>query len=644
MPQKPELVKGSLVKLGRGFGFVAPLDGSEDIFIHGHGLCGALPGDTVQVELARYPRRENTREGEVVKIAEYASGLLTGVVHLDNGRWVLETENAPDVLLTVKRSTVGSAYEGDLVAAKLIQRGDRYEDIRVSLTENYGNKDCAAHCAKSIIKAAGITKEFAEVVVDSAYSAACITISGEEIAKRVDLRNECIFTIDSAGTKDIDDAISAYKTDYGYRLCVHIADVSHYVRENTELDCEAMQRGTSVYYADEVVPMLPKAISNGVCSLNEGQDRLAFTCSIVLDNDCVMKDYEFCKTVIRSRVKGVYSEINEVLSGEYDDRLKEKYAEVIETLAVMKRIYLKLAALHIQRGGVDIESDEAGLTIDDDGRCVGVNRIVRGDSERMIEEFMLLANSAAAHFARTKNIPCVYRAHEKPSAEKAQQLKNVLDALGIRYNFAKEIPTQKELARLLCETRGTKYEVAIHTAVLHSMAKAVYSAKPLGHFGLALCDYAHFTSPIRRYPDLAVHRILSDAVLGDNAAKLKKRYEAFAEKAAELSSEKEQNAVKVQRRCDDCYKAEYMKKHIGEEFSGIINSVTVFGIFVSLENTVEGLVHVSTLSHREMYLVNGVCLTEGEKGRSFTVGDELRVRVESADIYTGRVNFLVVGR
>ena len=451
-----------------------------------------------------------------------------------------------------------------------------------------------------------------------------------------------IFTIDSAETKDIDDAISLTKTpEGGFELGVHIADVSHYVKPGSELDNEAFHRATSVYYADQVVPMLPKQLSNGICSLNEGVLRLAFSCLMRLDKDGNLTDYRFVKSVIRSRVKGVYSEINALLAGSADDELKGKYHEVLAQLPAMKELYGHRARLRKERGCMDIESGEVKLILDENGHCIDVKKRTSGESEAMIEEFMLLANQCAAHFARVKQIPFVYRVHEEPNAEKLERLHALLQACGINDHFAKEVPTPKELSAILEGVRGGPYEQIINTGMLRCMSKALYEEKPKGHYGLVLQDYAHFTSPIRRYPDLAIHRIMTAQLKGTDKDTMILRYTDFAERASKQASEREVIAMQIERKAEDCYKAEYARRHLGESYEGRISGVTQRGLFIELENGVEGFVPASSLTPSGTMLTEGVRLSDPVSGRNWSLGDTMMITIVRSDVNLGKIDFEV---
>ena len=534
-----------VVKLGKNFAFVMLEDGTSDIFIPGRFTKGAMPGDDVLVEKFEHPRVEGSDEGAILAILTEKNDLV-GTVRRVEGRLRFVPDDCPAITMPLARDCEGGAKDGDKVAVEILNRGNRQEDHRVGVAMRFGSSDEAKRCAKALLYAKDIRTRFPDKVRDEAKKFEGAEVSEKDCEGRMDLRALPIFTIDSAETKDIDDAISLTRTsDGGFELGVHIADVSNYVKPGTELDNEAFSRATSVYYADQVVPMLPKALSNGICSLNENELRLAFSCLMRLDKDGGLTDYRFVKSIIRSRVKGVYSEINALLAGTADAEIKAKYADVIDQLPAMKELYGHRARLRKERGCMDIESGEVKLILDENGRCIDVKKRTSGESERMIEEFMLLANQCAAHFARVKQIPFVYRVHEEPNAEKLERLHALLQACGINDHFAKDVPTPKELSAILEGVRGTPYEQIINTGMLRCMSKALYEEKPKGHYGLVLKDYAHFTSPIRRYPDLAIHRIMTDMLKGTEKETMILRYTDFAERASKQSSEREVIAMQI---------------------------------------------------------------------------------------------------
>ncbi len=628
-----------VVKLGKNFAFVMLEDGQNDVFIPGRFTRGAMPGDQVLVEKFAHPRVEGSDEGEILAILTEHNNLVGTAKRID-GRLKFVPDDCPAISMQLMRGSEGGAKDGDKVAVEILQRGTRQEDHRVGVTMRFGSADEAKRCAKALLYAQDIRARFPEEVREEAKKLEDAVVSEADTKGRLDLRSLPIFTIDSASTKDIDDAISLTRTpEGGFELGVHIADVSHYVRPGTETDNEAFRRATSVYYADQVVPMLPKALSNGICSLNEGELRLAFSCLMRLDNNGELTDYRFVKSVIRSRVKGVYSEINALLAGSTDPELQAKYAEVSEQLPAMKELYGHRARLRRERGCMDIESGEVKLILDEEGRCIDVQKRTSGESEAMIEEFMLLANQCAAHFARVKQIPFVYRVHEEPNAEKLERLRALLTACGINDHFAKDVPAPKELSAILEGVRGTAYEQIINTGMLRCMSKAQYEAKPKGHYGLVLKDYAHFTSPIRRYPDLAIHRILTDLLSGTDKETMTLRYTDFAEQAAKQSSEREVIAMQIERKAEDCYKAEYARRHLGESYEGSISGVTQRGLFVEMDNGVEGFVPASSLTAAGTLLTEGVRLSDPVSGKNWNLGDRMMITIVRADVNLGKVDF-----
>ena len=630
-----------VVKLGKNFAFVMLEDGTSDIFIPGRFTKGAMPGDDVLVEKFEHPRVEGSDEGAILAILTEKNDLV-GTVRRVEGRLRFVPDDCPAITMPLARDCEGGAKDGDKVAVEILNRGNRQEDHRVGVAMRFGSSDEAKRCAKALLYAKDIRTRFPDKVRDEAKKFEGAEVSEKDCEGRMDLRTLPIFTIDSAETKDIDDAVSLTRTsDGGFELGVHIADVSNYVKPGTELDNEAFSRATSVYYADQVVPMLPKALSNGICSLNENELRLAFSCLMRLDKDGGLTDYRFVKSIIRSRVKGVYSEINALLAGTADAEIKAKYADVIDQLPAMKELYGHRARLRKERGCMDIESGEVKLILDENGRCIDVKKRTSGESESMIEEFMLLANQCAAHFARVKQIPFVYRVHEEPNAEKLERLHALLQACGINDHFAKDVPTPKELSAILEGVRGTPYEQIINTGMLRCMSKALYEEKPKGHYGLVLKDYAHFTSPIRRYPDLAIHRIMTDMLKGTEKETMILRYTDFAERASKQSSEREVIAMQIERKAEDCYKAEYARRHLGECYEGTISGVTQRGLFIELDNGVEGFVPASSLTPSGTSLTEGVRLTDPASGKTWSLGDKMMITIVRADVNLGKIDFEV---
>lgn len=626
--------KAKILRLNRTFGFMEKCDTQEEIFVPGKFLCGAMPGDIV---LANYiESRSGSPEGEVIDILQPAEANLSGIIVEDAGtQFFLPDSMSKTPVRIIPGDTVYQT--GDKVLAQIAFRGRRHAEHKAKIIFSFGSALRASSCSEAIIAESGVVPEFPENVLHEAKKLAAAGVWADDYKDRLDLRDQIIFTIDSAESKDLDDAVSIERTADGYTLGVHIADVSHYVRGNSPLDKEALERGTSIYYADKVIPMLPKELSNGICSLNPNEDRLTFSAVMNLTKDGILKDFRFAKSVIRSRVKGVYSEINSLLDNTADDTIREKYSGLEDTIKIMDELADILIANRKRRGAPEIETTESKLIINND-ICEGVKPRTRGKSEMIIEEFMLTANEAAARLAREKEVPFVYRVHESPSPEKISDLKDGLRRLNVEIpSFSEAKPVH--LAQILENAKDKPVYSVVNMMTLRSMAKAKYEPEPKGHFGLALEDYAHFTSPIRRYPDLAIHRILSDIVNGADREWLDKRYSGFVQRASQRSTETEIRAMNIERDCEDCYKAEYMQQHLGEVFEGLISSVTEFGFYVELPDTIEGLVHVNSLPEGN-YIYDGYfSLADEYSSTTFTVGDRVRVMVAGANVNSGKIDF-----
>lgn len=635
---KSAFVKCEIVKLNKTYGFARNIETAEDIFIPGRFLLGALPKDVVLVRTSK--GTGSSPEGEVMEILEENFSNFTGVIIVDTEDGMMKI--VPDTLskyaMIFENPLQLKLQENDKVMAQITERGKRHSDHKCQIVSDFGTSLKASACALSVIELNGLTPVFPSNVIAEAKKVSDSKSVGKELPKRLDLRDEPIFTIDGADTKDIDDAISIKRTENGYELGVHIADVSHYVLPKSELDNEAFERGTSVYYANRVIPMLPTELSNGICSLNPQVDRLAFSCIAQLDANGLITDFRFVKTVIRSRVKGVYSEINQIITNEADDTIMEKYKEVIDCIPLMLELHNILQKNKIARGAPSLDSVESKLVISDDDVCYDVIPRQRGVSEEIIENLMLCANECAAKFGLKHDLPFVYRVHEDPPEAKREALIEGLTKLGISINIGEQI-TPRILSDILNKSKGTNKEMVVNNLVLRSMAKAKYSVEPIGHFGLVLADYAHFTSPIRRYPDLTIHRIMSDFLENNNNRETTKKFDKFSKASADQSTKTELVAVSVERECEDCYKAEYLSNHIGEEFDGLIISVMEFGFFIVLPNTCEGLVRVENLNDGEYAYDGSMTLRNLNTGASYTVGQSVRIKVENTNVSSGRVDF-----
>ena len=624
---------GTVTRLSRTFGF-ALSDNGVEFFIPGKCMLGAMPGDRVLISPIK--SRSGNPEGEVIDIISFGSNTLTGTISSADGELWLVPDSASRNHIAIVGEDCPFA-EGDKVLAEIVHRGHRHAEHTVKIVKVFGSADSAYSCSQAILAAHGVSADFSSDALMEAVKLCEGGIQEYNFNNREDLRDMTIFTIDSADSKDLDDAVSLEKTDTGWLLGVHIADVSHYVKGNSSLDKEALSRGTSIYYADKVIPMLPKELSNGLCPLNPGEDRLTLSAFIELDELGKIEKSRFCKSVIRSRVKGVYSEVNLILSGSEDDAVHEKYKEVRDSIFLMDKLTDILIQNKKQRHAPEIETVESRFIMTD-GVCSSIVPRERGRSERIIEEFMITANQAAAKLAREKMSPFVYRIHEAPPPAKIEALREILPKFGSECPFTDFSPAHAEA--ILESFRGTDKFDAVNMLILRSMAKAKYSPEPIGHFGLALEDYAHFTSPIRRYPDLAIHRIITDILAGYGNEWLSKRYSGFVTEASESSTTAEARAVAVERECEDCYKAEFMLQYVGKVFDARISSVMEYGFYVRLENTVEGFIHIRDLPDGEYDYSEPVSLTEKFSGTVYEPGKPIRVICAAVNVSQGTVDFV----
>lgn len=637
--------KAEVSRVSQRSGFVKSLgDLPVEYFVRGRDLCGAIPGDIVLAKMtAPADDISHSPEAVVLAVLEETNSLLTGVIVAEGNKlMVLPDRLCSDPLVIAKVSKAAAMHVGDKVVFSIKKRGERHMDHTVNIVDVFGSSDTAKAGAEAYLMSNRLHVTFPDEVLLEASKLDLDEPDGDEVLRRLDLRGEPIFTIDGADTKDIDDAVSLSKTDRCYKLGVHIADVSHYVTKGSKLDEEAFYRGTSIYYADQVVPMLPKQLSNGICSLNPQVDRLAFSCLMDVSFEGKLMNYRFEKSVIRSRVKGVYSEVNKIIDGTAGDEIKAKYAKVIDRIPIMKELADILQKNRIERGAPEIDTQETKIITDENGVCIDVKPRTTGIAEGIIEEFMLMANNSAAALAMKEKIPFVYRVHEAPTNEKLDALRETLTALGINPGALGTNAPASELARILRENKESDRAMVINRIVLRTMMKARYSEEPLGHYGLVMPEYAHFTSPIRRYADLSIHRILTDYVYALNHDKLCRKYAAFAQSAALQASNTELSAVRCERDCENFYMAEYMKEHVGEEFDGMISGVSAGGIYVLLPNTVEGMISVAELPLGDYEVQHGVILTGAADGSIFTVGDKIRVKCVSVNVNGGFIDFAPV--
>lgn len=631
-----EDVEATLVSLSKNFGFARPDSGGDDIFIHGSALQGALVGDKIIVGDIR--KDDRGPSGRVRRIVEHKPAQTTGTVSITDEGIEFIPDNAIRYNLRMRERDLNGAKNGDKVMASLEQdyRGDW---AYASVKKVFGSGRTARVCADAIVEQYGIPHVFPQEVLDEAERVGNEPISDEEYAKRLDLRGEPIFTIDSKDAKDLDDAISVKRTDFGYTLGVHIADVSHYVKEGSAIDEEAINRGTSVYFADRVIPMLPEVLSNGACSLNAGTDKLAFSALIELDKEGHITKYDFKKTIINSKVRGVYSEVNEILDGTASEEILNKYAPVMESLMLAKELADILKANSAARGTMELDSGESKFILDENGICIDIMPRVSGEAEQLIEQMMVTANIAAAKFSLDHKLPFLYRVHGTPDPKRVEELVTLLQLVGVPCKeIVKPNPETQDFAAILDRVRGLPCETLVSQRLLRTMEKARYSTEETGHFGLALSDYSHYTSPIRRYPDTSIHRVLSAFVEGMPAEEVRRRYAQFCETSAAESSRNEIRALIAERDAEDCYMAEYMSQHIGEHFEGTVSGVTMRGVFVRLENSVEGFVSLDAFEGED-FVYDGL-ITQRSPKRELTIGTPLPIIVASAYVATGKVDFV----
>lgn len=630
------LTRAVMLSLSEGFGFARTEDG-EDVFIPGRALERTLPGDSVLIKVR--PSQKGF-EGSVDRIISPGKREFAGKVIRQRRQFFFQPDSSVRFPLRLEGRRV-KVHPGDKVLARVsYQKEERMPVARV--LHAYGNSEIARVCADSIVDAMGIPSRFSEQVLEEASRIAAKGIVPEDLRGRLDMRGQMVMTIDGADAKDLDDAVSVQRLGDGYLLGVHIADVSHYIRPGSMLDASAFERATSVYFADRVIPMLPEAISNGVCSLNAGEDKLTLSALIGLDSQGKMISFQFNKSVIRSKVRGVYSEVNAIFDGTASRNILKKYKPALKDLKLMHTLAGILKKRAAERGAIELESTESRFILDEEGRAADILPRVQGEAEGMIEQFMICANVAAAKYAEDAGVPFVYRVHERPDPQRIANLKQIAGMLGFDVKRLTPSATQQDLSALLKKAADTKYHKIISDLILRCMAKARYDEKPIGHFGLGLSDYCHFTSPIRRYPDTMVHRVLSELCQKRPKGEIIKHYRTLVSPAAKQSTECEIRAMTAERQCEGCYKAEYMCSHIGEQFRGIITSVAPHGVYVTLDNTVEGLVRAEQLPGSCQY--DGIfCFEDPHAGVRFTAGDELEVVVARADVSAGQIDFDTVG-
>ena len=623
------------------FGFVIAADDEGDIFIAGDNMNGALNSDTVLVEVMGRAKDGLHRDGRVISVLERGNETVVGVLYKEKNGYLCLRPDSRRIYtkINIAPENALNAELGDRVMAGKLEYGKDGE-VYGTVTDILGGEDELKSITESIIIGAGIKREFdAKTLIEADKTPQ--SVSKKQLEGREDLREKLIFTIDGDDARDFDDAVSLDTLENGnFLLGVHIADVTEYVKEGSALDTEAFERGTSVYLPDRVIPMLPESLSNGICSLNPKVDRLTLSCFMEIDHNGGIINNRLAKTVIRSKERMTYNNVNKILAG--DSELCEKYAHLTETLDAMAHLAEILRTKRIKRGAIDFDFPECRIKVDENGEPVDIVREERGVSNRMIEEFMLAANESVAEFAYWSEIPFVYRSHEPPSFDKIKAFNALITHFGltIKGKIDEDNPIKpKTLQKVLSDAEGSAGERIIASEMLRSLMKAKYTPDNLGHFGLAAKYYCHFTSPIRRYPDLCVHRILK--MLLDGKLTNTGRLGVFTSEAAMRSSDMEIAAETAERDADDLMKAAYMAQFVGEEFEGIIANITGFGMFVELQNTVQGLIRLDTMKDDYyVYDENTATVTGQRTGKEYGVGDGISVVLVRSDIMSRQIDFV----
>lgn len=626
MKRELQRITGTIEKHQKGFGFIRQEEGA-DFFVAPDKMAGAMNGDTVEAEVLPPYMTRRSNEARVIKVLERKTAEVVGTFerHKHYG-FVVPDDRKIGEDVFIRKDFFRNAQTGDKVLAKITAYPDAARSLEGKITEVIAREGQPGADVLSLIRAYGLFETFPSRVNAEAKARSKEQITEEMITEsgRLDLRGKRIFTIDGPSAKDLDDAVSIEILPNGnYLLGVHIADVGHYVTEDGYLDREALKRGTSVYLINRVVPMLPKPLSNGSCSLNPGEDKLTLSCIMEIDGEGKVVDHSIRESVIRSAARLVYDDVSDILEKD-DPELTKKYIDIADDLKLMGKLAHILRHRRKQKGSLDFDISEAVITLDENENPVSVELEERRTANRLIEEFMLAANETVAEHFFWLNYPFVYRIHEKPDPEKIMDLKTYLMNFGIRLKGSADNIYPKTLADIIADIEDKPYESVVNRVMLRTMKKACYSTECQGHFGLAFRYYCHFTSPIRRYPDLIIHRIIKESITGRMTEEKLAKYKGDTERAADISSKTERKAQELEREVDKMKKAQFMEGHIGEEFDGIVSGVTDFGVYVELANTIEGMAFASELA------------------RPYQLGEKVRVRVMDARPQERQIDFKII--
>ena len=625
----------------RGFGFVTIEGETDDIFIPEKETNGALHGDTVEILLTASPEGKR-KEGKIVKITERGTAKIVGLYQVAKGKhygFVIPDNQRflQDIFVPEERAK--GAVDGHKVVVELTSYGSDNAKPEGKIVEILGHVNDPGVDIMSIVKSYDLPVEFPEKVMNQAERVP-EEVSDADMAGRKDLREWVMVTIDGEDAKDLDDAVSLTRTEDGknWILGVHIADVANYVQERSALDREALHRGTSVYLADRVIPMLPHRLSNGICSLNAGVDRLAMSCIMTVDAKGDVIDHEICESVIRVNERMSYTSVKKILE-DHDEEETTRYIDLVPMFEEMEQLAGILRNRRHQRGSIDFDFPESKIMLDEEGHPMEIHSYDRNVATKIIEDFMLLANETVAEEYYWREIPFVYRVHETPDEDKIKKLAILINNFGYSLHISDEV-RPGQIQKLLAKIQGTPQETMISRLALRSMKQARYTPENDGHFGLAARYYTHFTSPIRRYPDLQIHRIIKDDLRGRMNEKKMEHYQTILPEVTRQASETERRAEEAERETIRLKKAEYMEAHIGEVFEGVISGITNWGIYVELSNTIEGLVHVANMydDHYDYYEDRYEMVGE-HTGKTYKLGETVYVRVIDADCLTRTIDF-----
>lgn len=645
-PDTMGLFVGKFVSHRKGFGFVeSDEEFTQDLFIPASDINGALHNDRVMAEIVTPATDERRAEGKIIKIIKREVTRVVGLFQENKSfGFVVPDDKKFNQDIFIPKRYFSGAKNNDKVVCEITVWPQENRKPEGKIVEVLGRKGERGVEIDSIVRAHGLPEEFPKKVIDEANYVAEQDLEAE-IARRVDFRDLDIFTIDGEDAKDLDDAISIEVLDSGnYKLGVHIADVTHYVREKNKLDKEALKRATSVYLVDKVIPMLPKQLSNGVCSLNPFEDKLTVSCIMEIDSNGKVVKSDICESVIRSKARMTYTEVSDILEKD-DEKLKQTFTSLVEDFVNAEKLARILMKRRERRGSIDFDFPESKIILNGNGEVVDIKPYERRISNKMIEEFMLVANETVAEHFYWLQLPFVYRIHETPSGEKMEDLSKFIATFGYHLKGDLEEIHPKEIQGVIKKIKGTKEEEAISTIMLRSMKQAKYSPQCVGHFGLAAKYYCHFTSPIRRYPDLQIHRIIKEQLNNKINNKRQDQLAHIVEYASTQSSERERAAELAERDVHDFYKAMYMADKVGQEFDGVVSSVTSFGMFVELDNTVEGLIRLANMRDDYYIYSQETYSIIGERTKkTFRIGDTVRIKVENVNVDFREIDFSLIAK